>query len=115
VPKHPNHFQPAQPEAKVERITPTVTAKGHGLTGVATYYAYHEGQAAASHPLQRAIGTGWRGTKVSVCLKAHCVEVVLTDSCWCPKGNRIIDLDKRDFAKFLPLWRGTMKGVRVTW
>jgi hypothetical protein len=109
------HYQPAQPKAETEVIKPKAKPKAHGITGTATHYAYHEGQAAAGPALRKALGKGWRGTKVAVCLKAHCEEVVLTDSCWCPKGNRIIDLDKRDFAKYAPLGQGVIKGIRVTW
>lgn len=115
LPKQFVHYQPAQPEAKVERITTVVSAKTHGITGTATHYAYHEGQAAAGPALRKALGADWRGTKVAVCLGGHCEDIILTDACWCPKGNRIIDLDKRDFAKFLPLGRGVIKGIRVTW
>ena len=97
------------PEASVIRTTPSVP-----VTGQATWYAYHEGQAAAGPWLRRALGKHWRGTNVTVWRgKAH-IRVTLTDWCWCPKGHRVIDLDIRDFAKLGDPYLDGVIDVRVT-
>ena len=79
--------------------------------GWATWYRYHEGQAAAGPALRRAIGSSWRGTRVIVSAGGRHVVVRLTD--WCACGKRhgrdtVIDLDNRDFAKLAPLSRGVV-------
>ncbi len=73
------------------------------IGGTATWYDYHEGQAAAGPALR--IGD-WRGSTVRVCAQT-CIVVRLTGACWC-KGDRIIDLDDADFAKLAPLSRGVV-------
>ena len=77
------------------------------IGGNATWYKYHEGQAAAGPALRDALGPDWRGQTVTVCAD-RCVVVRLTDWCWCPKGRRVIDLDDDDFAKLAPLSRGVI-------
>jgi len=75
------------------------------VTGVASFYVYLPGQAAAGPALRTALGPHWRGQVVRVCIAGalnaleHCPTVALTDSCQC-LGTRLIDLDVRDFAKF---------------
>ena len=83
------------------------------LSGWATWYRYVPGGAAAGPALRRALGAGWRGSRVTVCA-ARCVRVTLSDWCWCPKGNRIVDLDARSFAVLAPLGAGLV-AVTVTW
>jgi hypothetical protein len=97
-----------QPTAQVRGVTTRVS-------GVATRYAYHQGQAAAGPALRKALGKHWRGDKVDVCKDEACVTVRLTDFCAC--GDRhgqptVIDLDNRDFAKLAHLGAGVID-VRV--
>ncbi len=75
------------------------------IGGTATWFdnPQGEGQAAAGPALR--IGD-WRGSTVRVCAQT-CIVVRLTDWCAC-KGDRIIDLDDRDFAKLAPLSRGVV-------
>jgi hypothetical protein len=71
------------------------------LRGIATWYDYRRGHAAA----------GWRGTAVLVCAD-RCVRVLLTDWCACP-GGRVVDLDRRSFAVLAPPSVGVLR-VTVT-
>jgi rare lipoprotein A (peptidoglycan hydrolase) len=80
------------------------------VSGIASWYAWHVGEAAAGPALRRFLGAHWRGTVVRVCA-AECVRVRLTDWCGCPFG-RIIDLDTRSFAVLAPISRGLVE-VRV--
>lgn len=71
------------------------------LGGVATFYRYHEGQAAAGPVLRETLGVHWRGQDVTVCANV-CIRVKLTDFCACGERagkDTLIDLDRRDFAK----------------
>lgn len=123
---------PAPPSAPAPRQKPTRAAAGpsqHGsaarsagspsgggpsLTGVASYYAYVPGGAAAGPALRAALGRYWRGRSVSVCTRSGtCVSVRLSDSCQC-YGTRLIDLDTRSFARLAPTWRGVLD-VIVRW
>ena len=81
------------------------------LTGQATYYDYHQGQAAAGPALRQWLGPDWRGSTVRVCSRA-CVTVTLTDWCAC-SGERVVDLDRRDFARLAPLSVGVV-AVTIT-
>jgi len=74
------------------------------ITGQATWYSWHPGQAAAGPGLRAWLGKGWRGTTVQVCAKT-CISTRLTDWCAC-KGERIIDLDSRSFRALAPLSQG---------
>jgi hypothetical protein len=74
------------------------------IAGKATFYDYHEGQAAAGPKLRAALGRHWRGTKVRVCNGDVCIKdpITLTDWCqcyWKKPTERLIDLDDADFAK----------------
>lgn len=88
------------------------------LGGVATYYDYHQGQAAAGPALRDALGPDWRGQTVTVCgTNGACVRVKLTD--WCACGDRngrdtLIDLDVRDFGKLALPSMGVID-VTVEW
>lgn len=84
------------------------------LTGQATWYAWHLGQAAAGPVLRAALGPSWRGRIVRVCVGARCISVRLTDWCACRPSTRLIDLDVRTFATLGPTWRGILP-VEVRW
>jgi hypothetical protein len=115
-PQRPAVVQP-EPTAGAERVPaepvqpPKVRtgARSRIVSGVATWYRYHVGGAAAGPALRKALGADWRGTTVTVCNEADtCVDAALTDSCWCPKGNRVIDLDSRLFDDLAPLGTGVL-------
>lgn len=94
--------RPALPTAAPDLVT---------LRGIATWYDYRRGHAAAGPELRRALGAGWRGTSVLVCAD-RCVSVVLSD--WCACGNgRVIDLDRASFAVLAPPSVGVLR-VTVT-
>jgi hypothetical protein len=96
-----------QPEPRSE-----TTQHGRRLTGVASWYDYVPGGAAAGPALRSALGKDWRGTKVRVCADTDCVSVTLSDWCqclWKQDGERIIDLDVRSFAKLAPTAQGLAK------
>lgn len=72
------------------------------LGGVATWFDYPAGHAAAGPSLRAALGPGWRGDVVQVCADSGCVAVVVDG--WCACGDRngkdtLLDLAKSDFAK----------------
>ena len=67
------------------------------MSGKATWYRWRYGQAAAGPALRKALGKGWRGERVKVCVAKSCVVVKLTDWCACGSG-RVVDLDRRMFA-----------------
>lgn len=83
------------------------------LRGVATWYAYVPGGAAAGPALRAALGPLWRGRTVSVCAGSACVVVKLSDWCQC-YGTRVVDLDAASFAQLAPLSRGVLT-VTVQW
>lgn len=88
-----------------------------GITGAASWYAYHVGQAAAGPALRRLLGPDWRGQTVTVTRGTAHVDVVLTDWCQCYEDEtqeRIIDLDINDFASLGPTSHGVID-VTVTW
>ena len=81
------------------------------IGGNATWYKYHEGQAAAGPALRDALGPDWRGQTVTVCAD-RCIAVRLSD--WCACGDRhgkatLLDLDARDFARLAPLSSGIVE------
>ncbi len=84
------------------------------LTGVASWYRYIPGGAAAGPALRLALGPGWRGHSVAVCRTdggaMACVRVTLSDFM---RADRLIDLDSRSFAALMPLSRGLVT-VEVT-
>ena len=100
------------PTATAISKAPSVAA----LTGVASWYSYFEGQAAAGPALRVALGPNWRGKIVETCSAndpSRCVRVQLTDMCQC-LSTRLVDLDARDFARLAPLSQGLLN-VEVTW
>jgi hypothetical protein len=70
---------------------------GPFLRGLATWYRWRPGEAAAGPGLRRFLGKSWRGMEVTVRRGDRSVRVRLTDWCACP-GGRIVDLDVRAFA-----------------
>lgn len=82
------------------------------LTGVASWYWWHQDQAAAGPALRDWLGKDWRGTKVRVTAGDNSVVVTLTDWCQCLKGDsreRVIDLDVRSFARLAKASKGLTK------
>jgi hypothetical protein len=77
-------------------IPPYVAEKG--VAGIATWYVYHRGQAAAAARLRDVLGPSWRSMVVRVDGPLGHLYVRLTD--WESSGipGRLIDLDSRDFA-----------------
>ncbi len=83
---------------------PTPNVSPARLSGIASWYRYVPGQAAAG-PRLRALLGNWRGRTVTV----NGIPVRLTDWCQCFEGQpdeRLIDLDSRTFAQLAPLSRG---------
>lgn len=89
---------------------PVVAEAKVAIRGVATWYDYVPGGAAAGPALRRALGPHWRGTWVRACTTTRCVRVQLTDWCSCYQDHkpRLIDLDVRSFARLAPTWRGVV-------
>lgn len=78
------------------------------VRGTATWYDWKPREAAAGPGLRRAIGRDWRGSWVRVCVDGiDCIAVKLTDWCGCPRG-RVIDLDRRSFARLAAPSRGVI-------
>ena len=102
--------RPSRPPAR-PRSGLTLTP-GFLASGVATWYAYRAGQAAAGPALRKALGRHWRGKRVIVRWAGHETIVTLTDFCRCPNG-RTIDLDVRSFARLSAVSRGVLHRARV--
>lgn len=81
--------------------------------GVATWYDWRPGEAAAGPLLRRAFGSsGWRGKVVTVRYGSRAVRVRLTDYCACGSRNgvpTVIDLDRRSFAALAAPSRGVIR------
>ena len=76
------------------------------ISGVATYYAYHQGQAAAARALRAFLGPEWRGMTVTVCAQL-CLRIRLTDYEASAIPGRLIDLSSGDFRRICgPLSQG---------
>lgn len=106
APGRPTAHHAAHPAAR------RLAARPGGLQGVATWYPWHLGYAAAGPGLRAYLGPRWRGTRVVVWYQGRHVVVRLNDWCACP-GGRIIDLSRSDFASLAPPSRGVLK-VKVT-
>jgi rare lipoprotein A (peptidoglycan hydrolase) len=89
------------------------TYQMESVRGIASWYRYIPGHAAAGPTLRRALGSTWRGKVVKVCRGDRCFSVRLTDWCQC-YGMRLIDLTRTDFARIASPSRGLVK-VEVTW
>jgi len=110
-PGRPIPYQAAHPVSPMPSPSP---GPSYSVTGVATWYAWRSGEAAAGGPLRDALGPDWRGRLVTVTGPTGAVVVVrLTDWCACP-GGRIIDLDRRAFATLADPALGVLKVV-ATW
>lgn len=105
------------PATRVVRATGTVSQPSpsgvsepapHLVSGTATWYHAPSAHDAAAGPgLRRALGLGWRGADVRVCAAGRCLTTRLTDWCACP-GGRVIDLDRRAFARLADPSRGVV-------
>jgi len=109
------------PKPKATRTRPAPTAKPRTavllrgtLRGNATWFASPQNVSAAGPALRRAIGPGWRGTRVRVCSGGRCAWTVLGDWCACRRGNRVIDLDDNVMAALGGIDRGVIP-VTVRW
>jgi hypothetical protein len=91
-----------------EPSQPTLLAKVP-MSGIASWYRYVAGGAAAGPALRRFLGPKWRGSQVRVCALQRCVVVTLSDWCGCP--GRLIDLSRTDFARLASPSRGLLKIV----
>ena len=88
-------------------ITPSCCVVGPSISGVATFYAYNAGQAAAAKPLRDYLGAGWRGAFARVCHYGLCLRIRLTDSEASLIPGRLIDLSSQDFRRICgPLSQG---------
>ena len=107
------HGSPAisvAPSVRRPNVSAGITEPRAGITGIASFYVYIPGGAAAGPALRSALGPGWRGRRVIACVTSdkkrsasdNCVTVTLTDSCQC-YGTRLIDLDWRSFSRLAPL------------
>jgi hypothetical protein len=91
------------------------TRPAHGLSGVSTWYAYREGQAAAGPRLRAALGSHWRGMVIEVCGKQSCTRARLTDFMGTHDRAKVIDLDDGLFRRICgPLSMGVCD-VTVSW
>ena len=80
------------------RATPQPTKAARAvLRGLASFYDWKSGEAAAGPALRAFLGPKWRGQTVRVCAGGRCVTVKLSDWCQC-YGVRVIDLDRASFA-----------------
>lgn len=70
----------------------------HSVVGVATWYAYKDGQAAAARALRLFLGPSWRGMTVTVTGPRGSERIRLTDYESSAIPGRLIDLDSRSFA-----------------
>ncbi len=78
---------------------------GSSVLGVASWYRWRSGQAAAGPALRAFLGPKWRGMVVRVCA-AVCILVRLTDFM---RADRLIDLDERSFAALAPPSIGVLR------
>lgn len=84
------------------------------LSGVATFYVYITGQAAAAKPLRDFLGAGWRGSFVRVCHDGLCLRIRLTDWESSLLPGRLVDLSSQDFRRICgPLSQGICE-VRIS-
>ena len=103
---HP-HVPDRAPHAVTETRQTAIRPSTVALEGRATWYAYRSGQAAAGPALRAFLGPHWRGMTVTVCAGGRCVRARLTDWCLCSSA-RMVDLDKRSFAKLADPSRGVI-------
>ena len=111
MPLPPGSVRSVEPVPEPIRTAPPRSTSS--ITGQATWYRWHAGEAAAGPGLRKALGRTWRGRTVTACSGGRCVRVRLTDWCLC-RGERIIDLDVRAFGRLAPPSRGVIR-VEVKW
>ena len=113
--------QPAPPSGtgpgQARRPTPKPSAAPSPsprlVRGLASWYRWRPGEAAAGPALRAALGPSWRGTRVIVTAGGLSVPVRLTDACQC-YGTRLIDLDRDAFARLDDPSLGLVE-VAVSW
>jgi hypothetical protein len=88
-------------------------APAQSVTGLASWFASPANVSAAGPALRAALGSGWRGTVVTVTANGVSVRTQLGDWCQC-YGSRLIDLDVRDFARLGDPSLGLLN-VEVVW
>ena len=99
----PSTSQPA-PSATRRPKASIGTAVG-AVKGSASFYAYVPGGAAAAARLRDAIGSNWRGRRVTVWYGSRHVVVTLSDFESSLIPGRLIDLDEASFAALVgPGW-----------
>lgn len=86
--------RPASREAVPDRKPSGTTTATDALRGVASWFRAPSGTAAAGPALRRALGSDWRGSRVSVCGPEGCATVRLTD--WM-RRDRMVDLNAGSF------------------
>jgi hypothetical protein len=92
------------PSVRRPNVSAGITEPRAGITGIASFYVYIPGGAAAGPALRSALGPGWRDRRVIACVTSDkkrsasdkCVTVTLSDFM---RADRLIDLDVRDFGK----------------
>jgi hypothetical protein len=78
--------KPVRPRRVPKKVLPV---SGTSLGGLASWYAYVPGGAAAGPRLRNALGPHWRGMTVRACAgSGRCVSLVLSDWCQCLIGAR---------------------------
>ena len=96
-----SHAVPDRPPQEVTETRQTA------IRGSATWFRAPAGTAAAGPALRAFLGPHWRGTVVTVTANGHSVTARLTDWCLCSSA-RVVDLDKRSFAKLADPSRGVI-------
>jgi hypothetical protein len=91
----------------------TKTGLPESMTGLASWFASPANVSAAGPALRAALGSGWRGTVVTVTANGVSVRTQLGDWCQC-LGTRLIDLDDDAFARLAPLSQG-LQEVTISW
>lgn len=110
LPRHPLPSSVGRADAALTPTERTRTAdpSGSSLPGIATWYRWRPGEAAAGPALRAFLGPSWRGSVVTVRAGSRAVRVRLTDWCECGAG-RIVDLDVRTFSRFVQPSRGILR------
>lgn len=88
--------QDSTPPPSVRPLRTAIPAT-RSVSGVATYYDYHQGQAAAARALRAFLGSDWRDSVVRVLGPLGALNIRLTDYESSAIPNRLIDLDRDDW------------------
>ena len=115
APPVPASPPPPSPATGTRTATVRAPRTAHSLRGRATWHATgRDGWYAAAGPLlRRALGKGWRGRRVYVCM-TRCIRVTLNNWCLCSRDRRLVDLSDEAFQALAPLSRGVLR-VEVRW